>query len=124
MTLTVWVHRLTGRLPAEEKSGLAAAMRRSATAAAQRLADADGREDDTDAGKQYEAALAALRELGTAGVICRKLKYLGPGALRGLRMRIARVERRIDADLLIIADGHQAETPDANDGPGPTRIAA
>lgn len=112
ISLTVWVYRLSARLPAEEKSGLCAAMRRSSTAAAQQIADADGRADVSDAIKHYESALAALRELLTAALICRRLKYLRGGHLRALRSRIARVEALIESDLnrcLDERDGPPAE---------------
>ena len=56
MALTVWVYRLTRKLPDHEKSGLCGGMRKLATAIAQQLADADGRNDVNDAIKHYEAA--------------------------------------------------------------------
>lgn len=99
MDLTVWVYKLTAKLPAEEKSGLAAAMRKSATAAAQKIADADGRYEDKTAQTQYDAALAALRELQTAGLICRRLGYLGGLDLHGLRSRVRTLSKLIEADL-------------------------
>ncbi|MEO0515304.1 MAG: four helix bundle protein [Planctomycetota bacterium] len=104
MSLTVWVYRLTARLPAEEKSGLCAAMRRNATAAAQRVADADGRAEVKEAIKHYESALAALRELLTAGLICQRLGYLRGRHVRALRTRIDRAEKLIDADLATCLD--------------------
>ena len=99
MALTVWVYRLTRKLPDHEKSGLCGGMRKSATAVAQQLADADGRNDVNDAIKHYEAARAGLRELVTSGLICRRLGYLGGFDLRALRRRAARVEAWIDADV-------------------------
>ncbi|MEM1108020.1 MAG: four helix bundle protein [Planctomycetota bacterium] len=99
ISLTVWVYRLSNRLPAEEKSGLSAALRRSATAAAQQVADADGRADVNDAIKHYESALAALRELLTAALICRRLGYLRGHHLRSLRSRLTKVETLIEDDL-------------------------
>ena len=104
----VWVYRLTRKLPADEKSGLSAALRRSATAAAQQVADADGREDVSEAIKHYQAALAALRELSTSGVICRRLRYLGAMDLRALRRRVASVEALIEADLETCEDEREA----------------
>ncbi|MEM7627003.1 MAG: four helix bundle protein [Planctomycetota bacterium] len=109
MALTVWVYRLTRKLPDHEKSGLCGAMRKSATAAAQRIADADGRADVNDAIKHYEAALAALRELVTSGLICRRLRYLSGFDLMALRRRAARVEAWVDADLAVCEDERDAE---------------
>lgn len=99
MDLTAWVYKLTAKLPAEEKSGLTAAMRKSATTAAQKIADADGRYEDKSAESQYDAALAALRELLTAGLICRRLGYLGGLDVHGLRHRVAALSKLIEADL-------------------------
>ncbi|MEM9882111.1 MAG: four helix bundle protein [Planctomycetota bacterium] len=98
MRLAVWVHRLSRRLPAEEQSGLAASLRRSAVAATQQIADADGRPDDGEAAQRYAAALASLRELGTAGLLCRRLKYIRGGRLRDLQRRIAKVVSRVESD--------------------------
>lgn len=108
MSLTVWVYRLTRKLPDHEKSGLCAAMRRSATAVAQQLADADGRDDVNDAIKHYEAALAGLRELVTSALICRRLKYLRGFDLMALRRRVGRVEAWIDRDLMACEDERDA----------------
>jgi len=99
MSLTVWVYRCSERLPAEEKSGLSAAMRRAATAAAQQTADADGRVDVNHAIQHYESALAALRELLTAALISQRLGYLRGRHVRALRKRIGRAERLIEAGL-------------------------
>lgn len=99
MSLTVWVYRLTRKLPAEEKSGLCGAMRKSATAAAQRIADADGRQAVGEAIQNYEASLAALREMVTSALICRRLGYLSGMDLHALRRRAAKLEALIENDL-------------------------
>jgi four helix bundle protein len=98
MDLTAFVYRLSAKLPAEEKSGLAAAMRRSATAVTQQLADADGHDDADAALKHYDTALAGLRELLTAGLIARRLKFFHRVQLGRLRRRIAGVEALVEAD--------------------------
>ncbi|MEM6853061.1 MAG: four helix bundle protein [Planctomycetota bacterium] len=120
MSLTVWVYRLSGRLPAEEKSGLCAALRRSATGVAQQIADADGRADVNDAIKHYESALAGLRELLTSALISQRLKYLRGSHLRALRSRVAKVEALIDADLERCLDERDGEVGE----PLPFRRAA
>lgn len=120
MSLTVWVYRLSARLPAEEKSGLSAAMRRAATAVAQKCADADGRAEVGDAIKNYEAALASLRELLTSALICRRLKYIRHVHLSGLRRRIARVESLIDDDLQACLD--EQDEKQAAEAPAPPPI--
>lgn len=120
MSLTVWVYRLSARLPAEEKSGLSAAMRRASTAVAQKCADADGRAEVGDAIKNYEAALASLRELLTAALICRRLKYIHHVHMSGLRRRIARVESLIDEDLQTCLDAQDEKR--AADAPAPPPI--
>lgn len=119
MSLTVWVHRCSRRLPADEKSGLGASLKKSATTAAQQLADADGRDDVEQAIRHYESALAALRELLTAGLICRRLGYFRGQHLRSLRSRIGRVEVLIEADVQACLDER-----DATEAPPPLRLAA
>lgn len=117
MSLTVWVYRLSDRLPAEEKSGLCAGMRRAATAAAQQTADADGRVDVNDAIQHYESALAALRELLTAALISQRLGYLRGRHLRALRSRLARVESLIEADLYRCLDERELHRHRRRDEP-------
>lgn len=130
MALTVWVHRLSARLPADEQSGLGASLKKAAIAAAQQLADADGRDDVEQAIKHYEAALAALRELLTAGLICRRLGYLRGHHLRSLRGRAGRVESLIEDDLWTCreqADASTAKTSPENSADAsafPPRLAA
>lgn len=122
MSLTVWVYRLSSRLPAEEKSGLCAAMRRASTAVAQKCADADGRAEVGEAIKNYEAALASLRELLTAALICRRLKYIRHGHLSGLRRRITKVESLIEDDLQTCLDEQEEMQTEEATAPPPIPI--
>ena len=116
MALAVWIYRLTDKLPDHERSGLSAALRRSATAVAHQVADADGRADVGAAIKHYEQALGALRELGTSALLCRRLRYLGAWDVIALRRRVARVQGWIENDLERCEwerDEQAASTPNA-----------
>ena len=90
------IYQLTREFPADEKSGLAAALRRSATAIPAKIADAVGQEDPAKTQQGLGAARGMIRELQTYAVICRRMRFLGYLSYSSLRRRL----KKIDVSLL------------------------
>lgn len=94
------IYQLTREFPADEKSGLAAALRRSATAIPAKIADAVGQEDPAKTQQGLGAARGMIRELQTYAVICRRMRFLGYFPYRSMRRQL----RRIDHMLAVHGD--------------------
>ncbi len=114
------VYQLTRGFPADEKSGLAASLRRSATGVPARIADAEGQEDPTKAQQGMTAARGMIRELQTYAVICRRMRFLGYMTYSSFRRRL----RKIDLMLLNRIEWLEPEeAPDAPEAPDVTVVA-
>jgi len=100
MDVVAAAYRFTASLPAEEKSGLSAAMRRSASGLPITIADAWGRPDREALAKAVEDAFATLREMQTQMRIAQRLRYVHWLGSRRLTRAIARLE----TELHMLAD--------------------
>ena len=86
--LVAAVYRMSSLLPADEKSGMTATLRRTAASIPARIANGYGGSDPAAFVKALTDGLASLRELQTHVLIAEHLRYVS-------RMRAARVHWRI-----------------------------
>ncbi len=91
------VYRVTGDFPADEKSGLAATLRRAAAAIPGRIADAHGQADPSAAVNMIEGVLGQLRELHTHLIVSHRLRFLSSWRLGRTRKLCVKIERLLDA---------------------------
>ncbi len=99
LKLNAEVHRLSSVLPADEKGGLAMAMKRASQANAMKIAEAEGRDEPNEAIAQLESAHAALRELLAVALVCKSLKMLRLLHLRRLRALVAKQRLYLDREI-------------------------
>jgi len=97
MKLVAMMYAVTQDFPQEEKSGLAAAIRRLAAAIPAKLADAHGQVAPDAAIKAFEAAQAMLRELQTTLQIAAMLGIVSRFRLGRLRGKCQRLSDGIEA---------------------------
>ncbi len=88
------IHRFSRRMPAEEKSLLTAALKKTALGIPSRLADAHGR-DDAAMQKARQDSLGALREIHTYLALAERLRYMTRFRTRGVRRAMARLQRKL-----------------------------
>lgn len=86
--LVVAVYRMSNLMPAEEKSGMTATLRRTAEAIPARIANGYGQPDPAGFPKSLTDVLGSLRELQTHIVITERLRFLS-------RIRTSRIHWRI-----------------------------
>ncbi len=96
------VYRVTRRFPADEKSGLAATLRRTATAIPAKIADADGHEDTAKTCQAFTAVRGPVREMQTYAVIARRLGFLSYFKYTALRRRLRKIDRLLDAEVELL----------------------
>ena len=116
------VYRLTREFPADEKSGLAATLRRAVTGIPAKIADAEGQDDPDKISQAYASARGTIRELQTYTVICRRMRFLGYMNYTSLRRRLRRIDRMIVAQGNAPEPTVSAEKPSAR--PPARRLAA
>lgn len=93
------VYRLTRDFPADEKSGLAATLRRSVAGVPAKIADADGQDDADKIRQSFAGARGMIRELQTYAVICRRMRFLGHFNYISLRRRLRKIDRMLMAEI-------------------------
>jgi four helix bundle protein len=74
--MAVDVYRLTARLPAEERFGLQAQMRRAAVSVVSNIAEGAGRSSTADFCRFIAISLGSLSELETQSLLCEDLGML------------------------------------------------
>lgn len=116
MTLALHVHRLSALLPADEKSGLAAALKRTSQQPISLIAQADANEEPADAIATLNKCEAPLRELLTIALLAQQLKMLSRTHLRHLRASIHKTRKLIDDEIESWTQAAE-ETPAPGDDP-------
>jgi len=91
--LVEFVYRITRDFPSDEKSGLAATLRRTVTAVPAKIADADGLDDAEKIIQTLNGIRGTIREMLTYAVICRRLGFLSFMKYKALRRRLVRIDR-------------------------------
>jgi len=109
------IYQLTREFPADEKSGLAAALRRTATGIPAKIADADGQEDPAKAQQGMAAARGMIRELQTYAVICRRMRFLGYMTYSSLRRRLRKIDGMLLHQIDLLEPEEVPEMPDASE---------
>ncbi len=103
MQLVEFVYRLTRQFPADEKSGLAATLRRTVTGIPAKIAEADGWDDPEKVSQALHGVRGTIRELQTYTAICYRLGFLGFLRYKSLRRQLAKLDRALlaQADQLV-----------------------
>ena len=116
------VYRLTREFPADEKSGLAATLRRTVTGIPAKIADADGYDDPDKIRQTFAGVQGSIREMHTYAVLCRRMRFLGYFNYSSLRRQLRKIDRLLDSQV----DLHQPERPADKPSVGPPsrRLAA
>ncbi len=108
MELVEYVYRLTRAFPADEKSGLAATLRRTVTGIPAKIADADGLDDAEQVCKSLNTLRGTIREMQTYVVICRRLGFLGYLQYKAFRKRLTRIDRALAAQIAELSEPKKA----------------
>jgi len=95
MALTDAVYRVSVHLPAGERFGLSAQMRRAAVAVPSNIAEGQGRRTDGEFLNLLSVAHGSLRELETQLMLCERLELLKPKQVAGLLEQAAEVGRLV-----------------------------
>lgn len=101
-SMAVHVYRLTARLPAEERFGLQAQMRRAAVSVVSNIAEGAGRGSSADFCRFIGISLGSLSELETQTLLCEDLGLLGHNddlyrQFRGIRLMLASLRTTLRA---------------------------
>ena len=108
MGLVEDVYRLTQRLPAGERFGLVAQMRRAAVSVPSNLAEGYGRGHRADYARHVAIANDSLNELQTQLLIAVRVGYLEAKADDGAMAMVAEIGKMLNALLRALGsyDGH------------------
>jgi len=106
--LVEFVYRLTRDFPADEKSGLAATLRRTVTGIPAKIADADGLDDADKVCQTLTSLRGTIRELQTYVIICRRLGFLSYLRYKAFRKRLIRIDRALEAQIAELAEPKKA----------------
>ena len=97
MDLVEAVYRESAPMPAEERYGLIAQMRRAAVSIPANIAEGQGRYTDGEFLNQLSVSHGSVRELETHVMIAGRLKLLTPSIVTALLNRSAEVGRLVTA---------------------------
>ncbi len=89
--LTVLVYRVTRTMPAQERYGLSAQMRRAALSVASNLAEGCGRRRDTELCRFIRISQGSLAELECQALIASDLQFVAPPVVSDLLREIHEV---------------------------------
>lgn len=106
--LVEFVYRLTRDFPADEKSGLAATLRRTVTGIPAKIADADGQDEPEKVSKTLTDIRGTIREMQTYVVICRRLGFLPYLKYKALRRRLCKIDRSLEAQIEQVIEPRRA----------------
>ena len=104
MDLVAGIYRVSRRFPSDERSGLTATLRRTATVVPGKIADGHGRSDFNEAMSAFAAAQGALRELLTHLIVARRLHFISWLTYRLLRLRCKKLYSMLDLAIEEIED--------------------
>ena len=103
MDLAIAIYRMTPALPAEERFGLSAQMKRSAGSIPSNIAEGAGRESDPDNRRFLFVARGSLNELATQLEICKRLGYVRGQDLAPLETQIVKVRQLLAGTIRSLA---------------------
>ena len=96
MDLARAVYEASSRLPAEERFGLIAQMRRAAVSVPANIAEGQGRRTRGEFLNQLSVAHGSLRELETHVMLASRLGMMDEGAMQGILKQTSEVGRLIN----------------------------
>jgi four helix bundle protein len=97
MALTKAVYELTGKLPAEERYGLAAQMRRAAVSVPSNIAEGQARHGTREFLQFLSHAGGSLAELETQLLLCIDLRYCAASDVSTISGEIAELQKMLAA---------------------------
>ena len=106
--LVEFVYRLTRDFPADEKSGLAATLRRTVTGIPAKIADADGQDEPEKVSQTLTSIRGTIREMQTYVVICRRLGFLSYLRYKALRRKLCKIDRTLEAQIEQVIEPRRA----------------
>ncbi len=118
------VYLLTREFPADEKSGLAATLRRTVIGIPAKIADADGQDDPAKVRQAFAATRGTIRELQTYAVICRRMRFLGHFNYASLRRRMRKIDLMLEGQVDLLEPEVRGEKPGEERKPLPSRNLA
>ncbi len=107
MELTMRLFKLTDHFPAEERSGLTATLRRTASALAAKIAEVTAYDSADKLLDAYVAALGTLREIQTHLLIAQRLHFPRAFLLWKVRRAIGRFSRTLDREIDVLRHRRQ-----------------
>ncbi|MEM8781609.1 MAG: four helix bundle protein [Planctomycetota bacterium] len=99
LRLATDAHRVAARFPADEKSGLGAALKKLADAPATIAAHADASESPEPALAELHKCEAAFRELLSTALLAHRLEIVSRAELRRFRLHVARLRRMVAEEI-------------------------
>src|SRR5688572_22959238 len=101
-SMAVVVYRVTATLPAGERFGLQAQMRRAAVSVVSNIAEGAGRNSTADFGRFISISLGSLAELETHSILCEDLGFLEHNddlyrQIRGIRLMLTSLQNSLRA---------------------------
>jgi four helix bundle protein len=101
-SMAVVVYRVTATLPAGERFGLQAQMRRAAVSVVSNIAEGAGRNSTADFGRFISISLGSLAELETHSILCEDLGFLEHNddlyrQIRGIRLMLTSLQNWLRA---------------------------
>src|SRR5262245_6525361 len=93
--LVLDVYRITRDFPGEERYGLTAQLRRSATSIASNIAEGRGRGTDPDVGRFLQMATGSASEVAYQRLLARDLTFIDRTAHDDLSDRVVEVRRML-----------------------------
>jgi four helix bundle protein len=103
MQLVELVYQLTRDFPADEKSGLAATLRRTVTGIPAKIADADGLDDPDKVGQSLNSVRGMIREMQTYTTLCYRLGFLKYLRYKSLRRQLTKLDQALHAQAELLA---------------------
>ncbi len=106
--LVQFVYQQTRDFPADEKSGLAATLRRTVTGIPAKIAEADGVDDADKVCQTLTGIRGTIREMQTYVIICRKMGFIPYLKYKAFRKKLLRIDRTLAVQIEQLQAPHKA----------------
>lgn len=95
--LSVYIYKLTGNFPQEERYGLVSQMRRAAVSIASNISEGSSRISTKEQAHFYTVAFSSTIELLNQLMICNALLFINQDELQEARMKIEPITRMLSS---------------------------
>ncbi len=95
--LVVYIYKMTGKFPSEEKFGMVSQIRRAAISVASNLAEGSGRKTIKDQSHFYHIAYGSALELLNLVMISYDLNLISLNELNACRLQIEKVTNKLNS---------------------------